>query len=399
MVRRLLKYGMSKIFDVCIYGSGVVGQVLALQLAQARLRVALLQRPLPPATPDVRAYALNAASRGQLQSLRSWPGDAFATPVQAMQVAGDDGGQVTFNASDLTAAQTARISAEKEGAALAWIVDIPALQDQLAQAIRYQPQIECMDDDGTAADGIKAPLKVICEGLHSASLAALPVHRTVKLYPQRAIAARLMSTQAHGGTAQQWFQDGDVLALLPMGGVGGHALALVWSVATERAALLESLSDDDFCAALQAACGPGVGTLQLTSPRASWALSLSAAARWVGPGWALAGDAAHTVHPLAGQGLNLGLADAACLAGVLAGREYWRSLGDERLLRRYERARKADVAAMASVTDGLYTLFSHTQGPLSGPLQAARNWGMTGFARSGPFRKWVTQRAVGHPPL
>ena len=390
---------MSKTFDVCVYGSGVVGQVLALQLAQAKLRVALLQRPPSPAIPDVRAYALNAASRAQLQGLRSWPGDAFATPVQSMQVAGDDGGQVTFDASDLSAAKTASSSLEKEGAALAWIVDIPALEHQLAQAIRYQPQIDCISDDGGAADSIKAPLRVICEGQHGASLAALPVHRTVKQYPQRAIAARLTSTQPHGGAARQWFQDGDVLALLPMEGPGGHGLALVWSVATERAALLESLSADDFCVALQAACGPEVGPLQLTSPRASWALSLSTAARWVGPGWALAGDAAHTVHPLAGQGLNLGLADVACLASVLAGREYWRSLGDERLLRRYERARKADVAAMASVTDGLYTLFSHTHGHLSGPLQVARNWGMTSFARSGPFRRWVTQRAAGHPPV
>ena len=259
---------MSKTFDVCVYGSGVVGQVLALQLAQARLRVALLQRPLSPATPDVRAYALNAASRGQLQALRSWPGAAFATPVQSMQVAGDDGGLVTFNASDLNTAKTASSSMEKEGTALAWIVDIPALEDQLAQAIRYQPQIECISDDGTAAEGIKAPLKVICEGQHGASLAALPVHRTVKQYPQRAIAARLTSTQPHGGTARQWFQDGDVLALLPMEGADGHGLALVWSVATERAALRESLSGDDFCAALQAACGPEVGPLQLTSPRA-----------------------------------------------------------------------------------------------------------------------------------
>ena len=393
---------MSKNFDVCIYGSGVVGQVLALQLAQAKLRVALLQRP--PATPqtcvvpDVRAYALNAASRQQLLGLRAWPGDAFATPVLFMQVMGDDGGHVTFNASDLKAT-AAPPSATQESEALAWIVDIPALEDQLAQAIRYQPQIECIADGLAPADSIKAPLKVICEGQYGHSLAALAVRRTVRRYPQRAIAARLTSTHVHGGTARQWFQGGDVLALLPMQGAGGHGLALVWSVATEWAAILESLSDDEFCAALQAACGLDVGTLKLSSERASWALNLSTTERWVGPGWALAGDAAHTIHPLAGQGLNLGLADAQCLADVLAGREYWRSLGDERLLRRYERARKADAEAMASVTDGLYSLFSHTHGHWSGALQAVRNWGMTGFARSGPVRKWVTQRAAGHSSL
>ena len=388
---------MSKNFDVCIYGSGVVGRVLALQLAQARLKVALIQRPTAPtATLDVRAYALNAASRQQLLALRAWPSDLLATPVQSMQVAGDDGGRVAFNADDLKATAT---HDTKAGEALAWIVDIAALEDQLAQAIRYQPQIECIDDGTPAADGVKAPLKVICEGQFGASLAALPSRRIVKPYPQRAIAARLTSSHAHGGAARQWFQGGDVLALLPMQGPGGHELALVWSVASERAALLESLNAEDFCAALQAACGVDVGALQLTTERASWALNLSTTERWVGPGWALAGDAAHTLHPLAGQGLNLGLADAACLAGVLAGREYWRSLGDERLLRRYERARKVDAAVMASVTDGLYSLFSHTQGYLSGPLQAIRNWGMTGFARSGPFKQWVTQRAAGRPPV
>ena len=393
-MHRLLKYGMTKNFDVCIYGDGVVGRVLALQLAQAKLRVALLQRqPTQTTAPDIRAYALNAASRQQLLGLRAWPEGTFATPVQSMQVAGDDGGRVTFYASDLKVTVT---HDAKEGEALAWIVDIPALENQLTQAIRYQPQVECIADGTAAADGVKAPLKVICEGQYGASLADLPVRRTVKPYPQRAIAARLTSSHAHGGAARQWFQDGDVLALLPMQGAGGHGLALVWSVANERAALLESLSAEEFCAALQAACGAEVGTLKLTSERASWALNLSTTERWVGPGWALAGDAAHTVHPLAGQGLNLGLADAACLAGVLAGREYWRSLGDERLLRRYERARKADVATIASVTDGLYSLFSQTQGHLSGPLQAIRNWGMTSFARSGPFKQWVTQRAASH---
>jgi 2-polyprenyl-6-methoxyphenol hydroxylase-like FAD-dependent oxidoreductase len=118
---------------------------------------------------------------------------------------------------------------------------------------------------------------------------------------------------------------------------------------------------------------------------------LSSAGRWVGPGWALAGDAAHTVHPMAGQGLNLGLADASTLAGVLQQREYWRSLGDEKLLRRYERARKADVLAMTTVTEGLHGLFAHTDTR----WQALRNWGMQGVARSGPLKTWLTRQATG----
>jgi 2-polyprenyl-6-methoxyphenol hydroxylase-like FAD-dependent oxidoreductase len=134
-----------------------------------------------------------------------------------------------------------------------------------------------------------------------------------------------------------------------------------------------------------------LGAMTLASERASWPLQLSRADRWCGPGWVLAGDAAHTVHPLAGQGLNLGLADAQELAKVLHGREYWRELGDMRLLRRYERSRKADVQAMGMVTDGLQQLFAHSGGPW--PL--LRNWGMTGVDRSGPVKDWLARQAMG----
>jgi 2-polyprenyl-6-methoxyphenol hydroxylase-like FAD-dependent oxidoreductase len=108
----------------------------------------------------------------------------------------------------------------------------------------------------------------------------------------------------------------------------------------------------------------------------------------------LAGDAAHAVHPLAGQGLNLGLADAQELARVLHEREYWRSLGDEKLLRRYERARKADVLALSWTTDGLQQLFAQ---PVE-PWGWIRNWGMRGFDRSGPLKHWVARRAMGQAP-
>jgi 2-polyprenyl-6-methoxyphenol hydroxylase-like FAD-dependent oxidoreductase len=368
---------MSKNFDVCIRGDGVVGRTLALLLARERLRVALVvkpaQAPAQPPAADVRAYALNNASREVLDTLRVWPEAPFATPVKQMQVWGDDGGQLDFSADTL--AQDA----------LAWIVDVPALEQQLIQAVRYQPQIEIV------AAPAKATLSVICEGRKSASRDEFGVHWTVKPYPQKAIAARLESDQPHGGVARQWFANGDILALLPLSGSDGNSVALVWSVSVEGAEALEQLPPEEFCAALQDVCGHTAGSLRLTSERASWPLALSGADHWVGTGWALAGDAAHTVHPLSGQGLNLGLADAACLAGVLAKRESWRDLGDEKLLRRYERARKADVAAMGAVTDGLHGLFAQTEGP----WQALRNWGMNGFARSGLLKRWVARQAAG----
>ncbi len=368
---------MSKTFDVCIRGDGVVGRTLALLLARERLRVALVTGPQraqaePPAS-DVRAYALNSASRKVLETLRVWPEAPFATPVREMQVWGDDGGRLDFTADSV--AQEA----------LAWIVDVPALEQQLTQAVRYQPQIELVQAP------VKAALTVICEGRQSSSRDEFGVRWTVKPYPQKAIAARLESDQPHGGVARQWFANGDILALLPLSGAAGNSVALVWSVSVERASELEKLPPEAFCAALQAVCGQEAGTLKLISERACWPLALSNAEHWVGAGWALAGDAAHTVHPLSGQGLNLGLADAACLAEVLAKREYWRALGDEKLLRRYERARKADVAAMGTVTDGLHGLFAQT----AGPWQALRNWGMKGFARSSLLKRWVARQAAG----
>jgi ubiquinone biosynthesis UbiH/UbiF/VisC/COQ6 family hydroxylase len=308
-----------------------------------------------------------------LEALRVWPDAPFATPVTEMQVWGDDGGQVDFTAGSV--AQEA----------LAWIVDVPALEQQLVQAVRYQPQIEIVTAPA------KAALHIICEGKASASRDEFGVQWTVKAYSQRAIAARLDSDVPHGGVARQWFANGDIVALLPLGGLDANAVALVWSASLEHADALEQMPADKFCAALQAVCSAEVGTLRLSSERASWPLTLSSADRWVGAGWALAGDAAHTVHPLSGQGLNLGLADAACLAGVLAKREYWRALGDEKLLRRYERARKADVAAMGAVTDGLQGLFAQTDER----WQMLRNWGMKGFARSSLLKRWVTRQAAG----
>ena len=369
---------MSQLFDVCIRGGGVVGRTLALLLARERLKVALVTAPDQPGHEDVRAYAINSASKNLLQSLRAWPEEPFITPVREMQVWGAGGGDASARL-DFSAPSVAQ-------PALAWIVDVPALEQRLGEAVRFQSQIDVVQAP------VKAALSVVCEGQKSTSRDEFGASWTVKPYAQSAIAARLTSSQPHHGVARQWFKNGEILALLPMSGTGGNSMALVWSVSTERAEALQKMPADDFCTALQDDCGDAPGHLSLDSQRASWPLALSNADRWVGPGWALAGDAAHTVHPLAGQGLNLGLADAAALAEVLAQREYWRGLGDEKLLRRYERQRKADVAAMGAVTDGLHGLFAHTDTR----LQALRHWGMAGFARSGPLKAWLVRQAMGH---
>lgn len=370
-------------FDVCIRGAGVVGQTLALLLARERLKVALVASPRPPAAaPDVRAYALNTSARALLQSLRAWPedgdaGPAAVTPVSRMEVHGDDGGDLHFSAAD-------------QGVeALTWIVDVPALEKRLADAISFQGGIERVNEP------VPAALTVVCEGKRSATREELGLEFDVRPYPHKAVAARLTTEQPHGGVARQWFARGEILALLPLDGAQGNSVALVWSVPAQQSEEWLAADPQALAQAVQERCGSALGGMQLQGPAQAWPLELSRARRWIAQtaqgSVALAGDAAHAMHPLAGQGLNVGLADAAKLARVVHEREFWRELGDLKLLRRYERARQAEVGAMGWLTDGLFGLFGQTDSR----VQALRNWGMSGVDRLGPLKHWLARKAMG----
>ncbi len=367
-------------FDVCVRGAGPVGSCLALALSRQGLSVAL-QGAAPeggvPARPDLRAYALNASSVALLRELKVWdaiPADARCA-VHDMHVEGDAPGSVL------------EFSAWAQGVeALAWIVDADELQRALAAAVAFAPHVQ-----RTGPDTVDAALLALAEGKASATREQLGVSMPLQRYGQRAVAARLRSDLPHAGMARQWFRSPDVLALLPFDRPEAErSYAMVWSVPDARADELLALEPSAFEQALADATGGAAGGLTLCSEVAAWPLSLARADQVCGPGWVLLGDAAHVVHPLAGQGLNLGLGDVKALAKVIASREPWRGLGDARLLQRYARERAMPTLAMGQLTDGLLHLFA-SEAPA---LRELRNRGLSLVNGVPPLKRLLTSFAL-----
>lgn len=377
-------------FDICIHGAGFVGRTLALLLVQQGLRVALLSNEgssVGAPAVDIRAFALNSASKDLLSSVNAWPADRYVTPVLTMHVFGDAKGRV-------------QLDTPQHAKALSWIVDVPALEAALTEQVAGEPRIVCL----AKGEVCTARLHAACEGRDAKMTEALGVVFETIRYPQHAVAARLVGSLAHGNAARQWFNErGEVLALLPMRGsaeASGQEVALVWSLESSRAKEMLGASDADFCTALEAASNFALGNLQLTSMRALWPLQLTRTSHWTGQSdewgaWVIAGDAAHTVHPLAGQGLNLGLGDAALLAQTLqkvqGASPLFRPTQTQlsRALQSYARARQAAAASVAGVTDGLHLLFARE----SAWIASARNVGMSWLDRAAVIKNFLIKKA------
>jgi 2-octaprenylphenol hydroxylase len=303
---------------------------------------------------DARVYALSPGNVAFLRDIGAWSAlpPARLCPVRAMRIQGDDGeSALSFDAYEAGVPE------------LAWIVEDAALQDALWQGQQaVAGDIEKFDlrEEGVAAilkDGrrLEARLLAGADGANSTVREAAGIAASRRSYGQSAVVANFHCAQPHEHTAWQWFQGGPVLALLPL---PGNQVSMVWSLPEAEATRIAALDEAALCREVEAASRARLGALRLSAPPRRYPLQRLAARRLVAPRVALLGDAGHVVHPLAGQGLNLGLQDARVLAEILAAREPGRDAGDTRLLRRYERQRAEPILAMDAAIDGLFALFA-----------------------------------------
>ena len=386
--------------DVAIVGAGLVGLALAAALAKGGLSVAVIDRaPVAAATPvddaewDARVYAVSPGSAAFLSSLGAWqrlPADRMAA-INAMEVHGDQRGYLHFDAYEL---------GER---ALAWIVENRELNTALVATVRAEPGIAIYAPNAPLAiawrtdaaelrlaDGaaLTAQLVVGADGVHSWARGEAGIRQTPRPYGQVAVVANFACALPHRGRAFQWFLDGaGVMAWLPL---PGKRMSLVWSAPDALAAELRALAPAALTARVTAAGGSALGELEPLTPASSFPLSFLKLPSVIGQRFALVGDAAHCVHPLAGQGVNMGFGDAQALAGVLAARGAVADPGAPILLERYARRRAAPVLAMQTVTDALVRLFDRPE-PW---VRSARNRGMALVDTVGPLRRLLAQPAL-----
>ena len=385
--------------DVAIVGGGLVGASLALGLAGTGVRVLLIEGVAPDSAAqpsfDERTTALGNASRRILQGLGVWE-----------QVAGEAAAIRVIHVSDAGRFGFARLQAAEHGIdAFGYVVPNrvlgTALWRRLADAsgvdVRVPASIADLDitmerayftvvTASGAREVTSASLLVAADGAHSVVRAAAGIEAGVEDYDQVAIAAAVTSDRAHDGTAYERFTPSGPVAVLPLRG-GGYGT--IWSCTPQRSAELLALADDAYLHELQSRFGWRAGKFRRIGRRASYPLKLTRAATTVARRTVLIGNAAQALHPIAGQGFNLGLRDAALLAEVIAGATG--DVGSAELLRKYSDWRTADRGGVVRFTDGLVRLF----GSRIPGVGLMRNLGLLAFDLSPPAKRALARVSLG----
>jgi len=388
-------------FDIVIVGGGLVGASLAASLRHSGLSLALVESQCSPVLPedpelndwDPRIYAISPGSRRYLEEAGAW--DHLAThrvaPVEEMRVFGDASSKLEFSAYEMGVPELACILENRE------------LQHALWQVLRHQDNLTLLHPARCASlavgehaaelalqDGrsIKAKLVVGADGRDSW------VRNQVGLgtstpgdYRQHGVVANFTTERPHRGIAYQWFQPDGILALLPL---PDNRVSIVWSVTPEKSAELLALTHEELCTKVAAAAQHTLGEMQVITPAAAFPLRLLVLPQISAPRIALIGDAAHNMHPLAGQGVNTGFRDAQQLVKTLLERGGCADCGDAQLLRRYDRKRKEDIYSMQATTYGLKHLFNNDD-PV---LRKLRNLGMDATNHLTPLKKLLVQHAL-----
>jgi 2-polyprenylphenol 6-hydroxylase len=364
-------------FDLIIVGGGLAGASLAVALRDSRLRIALVEHQ-PPCRPDgwdARIYAVSPANATFLEAIGAWKhlDSERIAPIRAMRIFGDAGGNLEFSAFDTGVSE------------LGWILESSLMACELWESAKRQSnltlfcparpaELEFRHDAAvlTLDDGavLSSRLLVGADGRDSWVRQAAGLTASNSHYAEKGVVANFATEKAPCGTAFQWFRDDGVLAYLPL---PGNRISIVWSTPDANADELCALPEGQFCERVAEAGGHRLGQLQMLTPPAAFPLRLMRVPKTVAPRLALVGDAAHGIHPLSGHGINLGFQDAQVLASLLGESQPWQDIGDERFLRRYQRARREETVLMQSSTDALRRLFRESPPG----LKSLRNIGLT----------------------
>jgi len=387
--------------DVAVVGGALVGSALALALARSALSIAIVEGRLAP-TPDgarteddwdPRVYAISPGSREFLRALGVWQWlpQSRIQPIHAMQVWGDDARScITFDALDARQPDLGSIAEGRELQHVLWqAVEAEANIQRLCPARCGALRVGDCGATLTTAEGdeISAALVIGADGAQSWVRAQIGAGAEWKSYDQMAVVANFGTERGHGNVARQWFRNDGVLAWLPL---PGERISIVWSAEPALAQSLLQLAPEELCRRVAEAGHALLGEFRLITPPESFPLRRLTVPRTVSRAVALVGDAAHVIHPLAGQGVNLGFRDARALTDVLARRVPGQSLAEETLLRRYERSRREDWLLTERITDGLYELFRSERVFLRG----IRNFGLGLTDRLGSLKRHLIAHAV-----